>query len=72
MGNANSVVVDVASEFVCRMYAQKNTDNVNEARYKRLMQATGKVNQVITVDILYIMARFKYEFTNFTFSLLLG
>jgi hypothetical protein len=48
MGDVNSVVdLDVASEFVCRVYAQSSTQDVNEARYKKLMQMTGKVDQVI-------------------------
>lgn len=42
-----SVDLDVASEFVCRMYAQSKTRDVNEARYNKLMQMTGKVDQVI-------------------------
>ena len=71
MGSGNSVIdLDVASQFVCRMYAQKNTNDVNEARYKKLIQATGKVNQVsITVDVMYIMATFICKITNLIFSL---
>lgn len=42
-----SVDLDVASEFVCLMYAQSKTRDVNEARYNKLMEMTGKVDQVI-------------------------
>uniref|UniRef100_UPI00358F2F11 uncharacterized protein isoform X3 n=1 Tax=Myxine glutinosa TaxID=7769 RepID=UPI00358F2F11 len=42
-----SVDPDVASELVCRMYGQSKTRDVNEARYNKLMQMTGKVDQVI-------------------------
>lgn len=45
----DDVDLDVASEFVCRMYAQMKTNNVNEARYNKLMQMTGKVDQVIYI-----------------------
>jgi len=44
----HGVDLDVALEFVCRMYAQSKTRDVNEARYNKLMQMTGKVDQVIT------------------------
>uniref|UniRef100_UPI00358E4927 uncharacterized protein isoform X4 n=1 Tax=Myxine glutinosa TaxID=7769 RepID=UPI00358E4927 len=40
-----SVDPDVASELVCRMYGQSKTRDVNEARYNKLMQMTGKVDQ---------------------------
>ncbi|KAG1710383.1 hypothetical protein GQR58_002668 [Nymphon striatum] len=33
---------DVASEFVCRMYAQTKTRDVNAARYNKLVDMTGK------------------------------
>ena len=38
--------VDVASEFVCRMYAQTKTRDVDEARHKKLIEMTGKVDKV--------------------------
>lgn len=48
MGEAHgSVDLDITSEFVCRMYAQSKTRDVNEARYNKLMQMTGKVDEVI-------------------------
>ena len=40
------VDLDVASEFVCCMYAQSKTRSVNEARYNKLMQMSGKVDKV--------------------------
>ena len=40
------VDADVASEFVCRMYAQHKTRDVNEARYIKMLEMTGKVHQV--------------------------
>ncbi|XP_030837116.1 uncharacterized protein LOC105437992 [Strongylocentrotus purpuratus] len=47
MGKAQdeSIDLDVASEFVCRMYGQHKTGDVNEARYIKLMQMTGKVDE---------------------------
>lgn len=38
---------EVASEFVCRIYGQNDTNDINEARYKKLLQMSGNVNQVI-------------------------
>jgi len=47
MGQMDSTVdVDVASEFVCAMYGLSKAVDVNEARYKKLLQMTGKINQV--------------------------
>jgi len=47
MGNiVEGVDVDVASEFVCQMYAQSKTKDVDEARYKKLLDMTGKLDQV--------------------------
>jgi len=42
----DDVDVDVASEFVCRMYAQTKTRDVDEARHKKLIEMTGKVDKV--------------------------
>lgn len=38
---------DVASDLVCCMYAQSKCRDVDEARYSKLMQMTGKIDQVI-------------------------
>ncbi len=47
MGEVDGIVdQDVASEFVCCVYGQSKTKDVNEARYNKLMQMTGKVDQV--------------------------
>ena len=47
MGNAHETInEDIASEFVCRMYSQSKTQDVNEARYNKLIQMTGKVDKV--------------------------
>ena len=43
---SGSVDLDIASEFVCHMYAQSKTHDVNEARYNKLMLMIGKVDQV--------------------------
>lgn len=40
------VDADIVSEFVCQMYAQHKTRDVNEARYIKLLQMTGKVHKV--------------------------
>ena len=42
----NDVDVDTASEFVCRMYGQTKTQDVDEARHNKLIEMTGKVYQV--------------------------
>ena len=42
-----STDVDVASEFVCRMYTLTKTGGVDEARYQKLMQMSGNINKVI-------------------------
>lgn len=47
-----NVDLDVASEFVCCMYTQSKTRNVNEARYNKLMQMTGKVDKVFKAQTL--------------------
>ena len=46
----SSVDLNVTSEFVCRMYAESNLKDVNEARYKKLIQMTGKIDQVIKLE----------------------
>ncbi|KAK3883498.1 hypothetical protein Pcinc_012197 [Petrolisthes cinctipes] len=39
------VNIEVASEFVCKMYSQPKVRSVDEARYNKLMQMTGKIDQ---------------------------
>lgn len=46
--------VDAASEFVCRMYGQTRTTDVNEARYMKLTEMIGNINNVIQIISLYI------------------
>ena len=41
-----TVDLDVASEFVCLMYAESKTKDVNDARCNKLLQMTGKVDKV--------------------------
>ena len=41
-----SVNIDVASEFVCKMYGQPKETDVDKARLSKLMQMTGKINKV--------------------------
>ena len=43
---AADINIEVASEFVCIMYGQTKQCSVDDARYSRLMQMTGKVDQV--------------------------
>ncbi|ESO88713.1 hypothetical protein LOTGIDRAFT_165497 [Lottia gigantea] len=46
MGDARHTVdFDVISEFVCCMFAQSQTRDIDEARYNKLMQMTGKVQK---------------------------
>lgn len=40
------VNLEVASEFVCKVYGQIKEQNVDEARYSKLMQMSGKVDKV--------------------------
>lgn len=47
----NLLDVDVASEFVCGMYAQHETQDVVEARYKKLITMTEKVDKVSKLNI---------------------
>ncbi|XP_041481075.1 uncharacterized protein LOC121428475 [Lytechinus variegatus] len=42
---AEGIDVDVASEFVCYLYAQHKVNDVNLARYNKLMQMTGRVDE---------------------------
>ena len=47
MGRPLAIVdTNVASEFVCLMYSQGKVHDVNEARHRRLLQMTGKFDQV--------------------------
>ncbi|XP_068212466.1 uncharacterized protein [Palaemon carinicauda] len=39
------VDIEVASEFVCKMYGQTKETDVDEARHSKLMQMTGKVDK---------------------------
>ena len=41
----------VASEFVCRIYAVNQKNDVNEARYQKLIKMTGNVDQVIAINL---------------------
>ena len=42
--------IDAASEFVCRMYGQNRTADVNEARYMKLMEMSSKICKVIQMQ----------------------
>lgn len=46
IGENGDVDKDVFSEYVCQMYGQVKTRDVNEARYKKFIEMTGKVDQV--------------------------
>ncbi|KAK4309969.1 hypothetical protein Pmani_018436 [Petrolisthes manimaculis] len=46
MGEVDGDVnIEVASEFVCKMLSQPKVRSVDEARYNKLMQMTGKIDQ---------------------------
>ena len=47
--------LEVASEFVCRMYGQSNVVDVNEARHKKLMQMSGDINKVHYNPIIFAL-----------------
>lgn len=57
--------LETASEFVCRLYGQSKTNDVDEARHKKLIEMTGKVNQVIEnklksyIKILFLLSILK-------------
>ena len=47
MGQKESAVdMTVASEFVCELYVLGKAKDVNEARHKKLLQMTGKIDKV--------------------------
>ena len=47
MGQKESAVdMTVASEFVCELYGLGKAKDVNEARHKKLLQMTGKIDKV--------------------------
>lgn len=46
-GNAD---VETASAFVCQLYGQSKSIDVNEARYKKLIQMSGKFSEVLTIN----------------------
>ena len=37
----------VAEQFICSLYGLKDVKDVNEARYLKLLEMTGKINKVI-------------------------
>ncbi|XP_048869412.1 uncharacterized protein LOC125741923 isoform X1 [Brienomyrus brachyistius] len=46
MGQVDGAVdFEVASEFVCRMYGQSKEQDVDKARYTKLMQMSGKIDK---------------------------
>ena len=54
MGQVDDVVdVAVASEYVCRMYGQGKEQDVDEARYRKLMQMSGKIDMVRFFSFLF-------------------
>ena len=47
MGQTDSSVdAELASHFVCAVYGQNKTTDVNKARYYKLLQMSGKIDQV--------------------------
>ena len=42
----DDVDLHAASEFVCHIYGQQKTKDVNEARYNKLKEMTGRVDEV--------------------------
>ena len=43
--------LNTVSKFVCQMYAQNKTTDVNEARYLKLMEMSRNIRKVITIQI---------------------
>lgn len=56
MGRVGEVDFEVASEFVCRMYGQTKETNVDEARYSKLLQMSGKVDKVSRHSLDFVLA----------------
>lgn len=47
MGKVDGKIdIGVASEFVCKLYGQVKENDVDEARFSKLMKMSGKVNKV--------------------------
>ena len=56
MGQADSTVdTNIAAEFVCALYGLGKAAGVNETRYKKLLQMTGKINQVSFANIRIVL-----------------
>lgn len=51
-GQQASGDLDVASEFVCRMYGQHKTRDINQARYNKMVEMTGKIDEVFLAEQL--------------------
>ena len=43
----SAIDLEVASEFVCRVYGQSKEQDVDKARYCKLLQMSGKVDKVL-------------------------
>lgn len=56
-----SVSIDVASEFVWKMYGQAKETDVDRARLNKIIQMTGKVNQVGFYDKNLSSTPWKWE-----------
>ena len=48
---SGNVDADIASDFICRMYGEMKTSDVDEARYNKLMEMTGGVDKVRKIHI---------------------
>lgn len=47
MGQTDSSVdAEIAPDFVCALYGQNKTRDVNKARYTKLQQMSGKIDKV--------------------------
>ena len=50
MGKVDCEVdINVASEYACKMYGQNREQNIDDARYKKLVQMSSKVRYVTLV-----------------------
>ena len=47
MGKVDDAIdIGIASEFVCKLYGQVKENDVDQARFSKLMKMSGKVNKV--------------------------
>ena len=49
MSSREEPSLQIAEEYVCALYGMKSVKDVNEARYMKLVQMTGKISKVSSI-----------------------